>query len=135
MKEDYVELTFKDKGDFLRGLLILIGKDNNIHEKERKAILEIGLRLGFEKKFCVDAVNDFLSNQYIDKSSPKFSGIEIAKYFLEQAFHVAKVDKDLHVAEIKWLSEVAKKNHVNNSWFRNKFLEFSSPSEELHNNQ
>lgn len=128
-----MELTFKDKGDFLRGLLILIGKDNNIHEKERKAILEIGLRLGFEKKFCIDAVNDYLSNQYIDRSPPKFSSNEIAKYFLEEAFHIAKVDKDLHIAELKWLSEVAKKNHINKSWFTNKFIEFSSPLEELNN--
>lgn len=107
---------FQDKGKYFRGLLILIGKDGNIDGKERKAILKISEKLGFESKFSDEAVNEFLENTFIDKTPPKFSSKEIAYDFLQDAINLSLVDNDFHTEELEWLEKVAVINGINNSW-------------------
>ncbi|MCB0730674.1 MAG: hypothetical protein KDC88_06545 [Ignavibacteriae bacterium] len=115
-----MEFNYQDKGNYFRGLLILVGKDNIIEQNERKTILSYCEKLGFEKRFCEDAVSNFLENSFIDKNPPKFSSIDLAKKFLEDAIKLSLVDNDFHVEELEWLENVAKVNLVEKDWLDKK---------------
>ena len=111
-----MSLDFQDKGKYFRGLLILIGKDDNIQEDERKSILRICDKLGFDSKFCEDAINDFFENTFIDKSPPEFSSKDTAYSFLKDAIDLSLVDNDFHAEELVWLESVAVANDISNNW-------------------
>ncbi len=55
-----MELTYKDRSEFLRGFLILVKKDNNISEFERKMIMVVGKYFGFAEEFCEESINTLL---------------------------------------------------------------------------
>ena len=112
-----VEYNYQDKGNYFRGLLILIGKDNNIDTSERKTLLKIGEDLGFDPKFCNDAVSEFLSNEFINLQPPKFSIQTIAMNFIKDGLKLSLVDNDFHAEELEWLAKVAMENDISNEWF------------------
>lgn len=116
-----MEFPLQDKGKYFRGLLILIGRDNVIHSKEKKRILRIGEKLGFEQKFCLDAVDSFLSNTYIDQTPPLFSSKFIAESFLNDAIGLSMIDDEVHVEEIEWLKKVAAENNISDTWLNKEF--------------
>jgi hypothetical protein len=109
-------LDFQDKGKYFRGLLILIGKDDNIQKDERKSILRICDKLGFDSKFCDDEINEFFENTFIDKSPPEFSSQETAYNFLKDAIDLSLVDNEFHTEELVWLESVAIANGISNLW-------------------
>jgi hypothetical protein len=121
-----VEFEYIDKSNYFRALLILIGKDNIISENERKNILEIGKNLGFEKKFCEEAVNDFLYNRFVDLSPPKFSKNEIAQLFIKDAINIAFSDNELFVGELEWIKMIAEKNELNSTWLDQEILKYGN---------
>jgi len=107
-----MQLSYKDTSNFLLGLLILIRKDNFIHQNERDLMVEFGEYLGFEKDIYKPVVDGFLSKKKINGTPPKFSSEQITFHFLEEAIKMAFVDDYFHVAELKWLNEVAKSNNI-----------------------
>jgi hypothetical protein len=111
-----MNLLFQDKGKYFRGLLILIGKDDIIHYKEKNIILQICEKLGFEPKFCDEAVDTFLGNNYVETDPPKFSEKEIAESFLKDAIKLSLVDDNIHIDELGWLKSVAAENSISNNW-------------------
>ncbi len=121
-----IEFEYLDKSNYFRALLILIGKDNIISENERKRILEIGKKLGFEKKFCEEAVNDFLYNRFIDLSPPKFSNQEITELFIKDAINLAFSDNELYVGELEWIKAIAKANDIDMAWLDKQIFAFGN---------
>jgi hypothetical protein len=111
-----MELTLLDKSNYLRGLLILIGKDKNIALKEKELFLRLSKTLGFSEEFCTNAVNELLINNYIIEDPPKFSDIEIAKAFIKDGIQLAFADGSLHLYEMNWLNFVGDKNNVDPDW-------------------
>ncbi len=111
-----MNLNYQDKGNYFRGLLILIGKDNIIDDKEKKRILEICNRLGYDSKFCDEAVNNFLENEFINLNPPQFSSKKVATQFLKDAIGLSLVDNDFHADELVWIEKVASKNKISNEW-------------------
>jgi hypothetical protein len=112
-----MEFSYQDKGNYFRGLLILVGKDNIINENERIKVIELGKKLSFDPKFCLDSLNDFLENEFIDLSPPKFSSQKIAEKFLDDAFDLAIVDNEMLNEELEWLKSVALENNLEDKWF------------------
>lgn len=110
-----MELSYQEKGDYFRGLLILIGKDNMIEEREKRRILEIAQKFGFDRSFCEGAVSDFLENQFISLDPPKFSTSQIAEKFLDDAINLSIIDNDFHTDELEWLEKVASANNIENT--------------------
>jgi len=111
-----MELTVPDKSNYLRGLLILIGKDKNIAIKEKELFLRLSKTLGFSEKFCNDAVDELFVNKYLIEDPPKFSDIEIAKAFIKDGIQLAFADGSLHLYEMNWLKFVGDKNNVDYDW-------------------
>lgn len=92
-----------DRSNYLKGLLILIRKDNLITKEERDLVLECGVSLGFEQRFCETAVDELLENEYLLDTPPVFSHNDLAESFLKDAVKVALADKKMHLFELQWL--------------------------------
>jgi hypothetical protein len=94
--------------------MLLIRKDREIRNEEKQLMMRIGAIMGFEKKFCKNAIDEIISNKNIDDSPPLFSKPKIAEYFIHDAIIISLTDKKIHEAELGWLKEVARTNGIEN---------------------
>ncbi len=99
-----------DRSNYLKGLLILIRRDKILTKTEKSLVIEAGVNLGFERRFCEVAVEELLENEYLSDSPPVFSNSELAEYFLHDAVKVALADKMMHIYELQWLIEFCEHN-------------------------
>ena len=116
-----MEIKVQDKSNYLRSILVLIGKDGKIGKEERQMVLKLSHILGFSKSFCEEAVNDLLENEYIIDDPPLFSEKAIAEAFLKDGMQIAFADKDIHLYEMNWLKAVGDKNNISPEWQLNEF--------------
>ena len=128
-----MELTVLDKSNYLKGLLILIGKDKKILESERKSFLELSRILGFNKEFCENAINELFDNEYIIEEPPIFSNKEIAKAFIKDGMKIAFSDKELHLYELNWLKSIGDKNDISPEWRLKEFEQIRNSELHLNN--
>ena len=123
-----MEFTLLDRSNYLRGLLILIGKDRKISEEEKNMFRLLSKELGFSRDFCETAMEELLENEYIIEDPPKFSNIEIAKLFIKDGIKLAFADKELHLYELSWLKSVAEANSLHHAWGAEQFEKFKNNS-------
>ncbi len=109
-----MEISLIDRSLYFKGLLLLIRKDREIHEKEKILMLRIGAIMGFEKKFCRNAIREIMDNKNISDLPPHFSSPEMARCFIHDGIIISLADKEIHDAEISWLKEVAQINGIEN---------------------
>lgn len=121
-----MELTELDKSNYLKGFLILIGKDKKISDSEREIFLQLSNVLGFNKEFCENAINELFENEYIIEEPPMFSDLDIAKAFIKDGMRIAFSDKELHLYEMNWLKSIGDKNNVPLDWRLNEFEKIRS---------
>ena len=126
-----MNITHLDKSLYLKGLLLLISMDKLITESEKKFVMEAGKSLGFEHKFCENAIDEILENDHIDGKPSKFSNREIAKYFINDGLTIALSDFDLHAEELKWLSLTANENYISGLEFNHMIREFLNTSDSV----
>ena len=106
----------QDRGNYLKALLILVGKDKKIVRQERENIIKLANILGFDKEFCDDAMNEYFENEYLVQDPQKFSNQKIAEAFLLDGIKLAVADKELHLFELNWLKSIADINGISSSW-------------------
>jgi hypothetical protein len=131
MTNDYL-----DRSNYLKGLLLLIGKDKKITGSERDYLHNIGNTLGFDKKFIENAINELFENKYLGNEPPIFSLKQYAETFLRDAIRLALVDNDLGREEFDWLHSIAASNDFSDAWLNNEIKYYmssksSSKSQEL----
>lgn len=107
---------YLDRSNYLKGLLILIGKDKKIAREERETLMKLSKVLGFDQEFCENAINELLENEYIIEEPPKFSNHEFAKAFFKDGIRLAFADKDMHLYELNWLRSVTARNNLDEKW-------------------
>jgi hypothetical protein len=112
-----MKLTLLDKSNYFKGLLLLIGKDGKISEKERDVLLKVGKTLGFEREFCESSIDTMLENKYLVGLPPKFSESSFAQSFIQDGFSLALADDQICQEEISWLEKVSLVNKVPWEWF------------------
>lgn len=110
-------LDVLDRSNYLKGLLVLIGKDNLVSDEERELVMKAGNKLGFEKQFCITAINEILENEYISNEPPVFSDKIIAKSFIIDGIRLAFADHDYDDRELEYLKSIAKSNKIYGPWF------------------
>jgi hypothetical protein len=115
-----LSLTTIDKSKYFRGLLILIRKDHKVSSEEKELLMNVGTRLGFEKKFCETALNEILENEFIEDDAPEFSNLPIAESFIQDGITLAISDSDLNPEELLFLKATLDKNHLTENWFSDK---------------
>lgn len=108
--------SYIDKSNYLRGLLLLSGKNKTITSKEKDFLLKVGEVAGFDSKFIEGAIKEFFINEYIVTEPPIFSKTEYAKTFLKDAIKLAFVDNNFDRPEFEWIQSVANKNKISKEW-------------------
>lgn len=108
-----MDITYKDRSEFLRGFLILIRKDKIISEHERNMTIVIGKHFGFAEDFCIESLDTLLENEFISEEPPVFSNSIIADYFVTESYRIISQIHPLGENEIRWLIKVAEVNKIN----------------------
>lgn len=111
-----MKISLLDRSLYYKGLMILIRQDREIHEKEKKIMMSIGKKLGFDRKFCAKTMEDILVNHYITDAPPRFSKAGVARSFLLDGLKLSAADGRIHEAEISWLTTVAQSNGLADFW-------------------
>jgi hypothetical protein len=117
-----LELSPLDKSNYLKGLLIIARKDNQLAEAEKNILKSIAEKLGFASDFYEETIKNLLYNKHIEDEPVKFSDEKIAASFVSDGLKLAFSDKKIHGVELNWLRETAFKNSLEEDWF-NKELE------------
>ncbi len=115
-----MEITQLDKSNYLKGLLIVAKKDNQLTDQEKKILTSIAIKLGFAKDFYEDTIRSLLANKYIIENPIKFSNKKIAESFVSDGLKLAYADNIVSDKEISWLRSTALENELNEDWFQNK---------------
>lgn len=112
-----IKIPLIDASNYFRGLLLLIRKDRQLTEPEIQLMKRIGEALGFESKFCDNAIQEILENKYIVDAPPEFSTKELAMKFIKDGLKLASSDHEMHPLEAEWLKSTAEKNGIDMKWF------------------
>ncbi len=112
-----MQIPVKDRGKYLRGLLIMVKMDNFISERDRKIIIHTAKHLGYSADFYESILNTLLGNEYIGSEPIMFDSTKLAKHFLIDAVNLAGADKKLSNEKINWLKCTASINLVDRNWF------------------
>ena len=106
-----------DRSNYFRGSLLLIRKDHKISLPESELMKRIGKALGFEKRFCANAIHEALDNEFLVDIPPKFSTNELAMKFIKDGLALAAADNFIHSSEEQWLISVVKRNSLDVRWY------------------
>ena len=115
-----MEISIRDKSNYLRGLLITAKKDNQLAEQEKNMIRHCAQTLGFARDFYEDSLKNLLENKYISEEPILFVEKEIAESFIVDGLKMALSDDSIGSKEIEWLKSVAIKNNIDERWFSEK---------------
>jgi len=116
--------NYLDRSNYVKGLLLLIGKDNKITDSERDFLQKRGATLSFDKKFIESAINELFENKYLGNEPPVFSRKQYAEAFLRDAIQLALVDNDLTTEEFDWLQSIAAANNISQEWLENELGDY-----------
>jgi len=95
-----VRISLIDRSLYYKGLILLIRKDHEIHDQEKKMMMTIGEMLGFETKFCAGTIEEILDNQHIIDEPPIFSETNIALCFIRDGLRLSASDGQIHKDEM-----------------------------------
>jgi hypothetical protein len=111
-----MSISFADKGNYYRGLLVLARRDREIDPRERELLIQLGIMLDFDRRFCEAAIDDALKNRYLTDEPIKFEEREAAERFLIDGIRLALVDEKIAPREYAWLRAVAGANGIPEQW-------------------
>ncbi len=123
-----MEFTLLDKSNYLKGLLVVAKKDNQLTEPEKKIIRSIAVKLGFAKEFYEETLKGLMINKYIAEDPIKFSDAKIAESFISDGLMLAFSDYTNHEKELTWLKTTAVLNGINEEKFKEKINKFKESS-------
>ncbi len=118
-----MQIPVKDRGNYLRGLLIMAKMDEVISEMDRTIIIKTAKHLGYAPDFYEGILSTVMRNEYIGNEPIMFDSTKLAKHFLMDAIKLAGANKNLSNEEINWLKSTASMNLVDRSWFEERLLE------------
>ena len=120
-----MNIALVDKSSYLRGLLILARKDNNISKIQKTIILKAGKQLGFSSEFCEEILNTLLYNESLCKEPIKFNSCAVAQSFVADGLKLTSSGKSIMDEELEWLWKAAEINSVDLKWFNEQVKNYS----------
>lgn len=124
-----MNFTQLDKSNYLKGLLIVARKDNQLAEQEKNILKSISEKLGFASDFYQEAIKNLLVNEHISEEPIKFSNSKIASSFISDGLNLAYSDHKIHQAEIDWLKKTAEANKLDDNWFHSELNKIGTETE------
>lgn len=112
-----MNFTLLDKSNYLKGLLIIARKDNQLAESEKNILKSKAKKLGFASDFYEETIKNLLVNTHINDEPIKFSNEKIASSFILDGLRLAFSDKKINEAEMEWLKATTLKNSIDQNWF------------------
>jgi len=112
-----MKIPVKDRGKYLRGLLIMAKMDEHISDLDREIIINTAKHLGYAADFYEGILNTLMKNEYIGNEPILFDSTNLAKHFLIDAINLAGANKNLSIEETNWLKSTASMNLVDRVWF------------------
>lgn len=119
-----MEMTLMDRSNYFKGLVLLVGKDEEITEREKDYLHKAAKVLDFDPIFCEQTINNSLNNKYLIKEPVLFSNVDVAKAFIRDGIKLAFADNDFHIHEFDYLRSVAGVNELAENWFLSEIYEF-----------
>src|SRR4030042_4361597 len=113
-----MKLALRDRSNYFKGLLTLMGRDRIIDPREREHLLEAGRVLGFERRFCEAAIENLLRNKYLAQEPVAFSKRRIAECFIRDGILLTLIDSKVHPHELVWLKSFARANDITEEWLQ-----------------
>jgi hypothetical protein len=120
-----MNIALVDKSSYLRGLLILARKDNNISKIQKTIILKAGKQLGFSSEFCEDILDTLLYNECLCLEPIKFNSCAVAQSFVADGLKLTCSGKSIMDEELEWLWKAAEINSVDLKWFNEQVKNYS----------
>jgi hypothetical protein len=118
--------NYLDRSNYVKGLLLLMGKDKKITDEEREFLHTIGKALSFNKKFIDRAIDELFENKYLGNEPPVFSQKQYAEAFLRDAIKLVFVDNELSTEEFAWLQLIAVANGLTDEWLNDELEQYQS---------
>lgn len=107
------EIDYKDRSEFLRGLSVIIRKNNCRNIDGTTMFLTIGKYLGFEKGFCEKSLEHLMVNKYISEKPPVFSNEFIAESIIDEVTKIMSQTHPMSGTTVELLQLAANVNKVN----------------------
>jgi hypothetical protein len=117
-----------DKGQYLRGLLVLSKKDRQLTLEEKNIVKEVGSYLGYDSEFIQESVQNILRNKYVKEEPVVFSSQEAAKHFIRDGLKLSFCDSENPVEELKYITKVAELNKIDSKWINSEISRHSKHS-------
>lgn len=111
-----MRISLLDRSLYYKSLMLLIRKDCEIHDKEKKMMMHIGKMLGFDSKFCANTIAEIMNNDHIIDTPPLFSETNIAVCFIRDGLRLSAADGQFHEKELTWVKSVAEINGLGDLW-------------------
>ena len=124
-----------DKSNYLRGLLILAKKENNISQIEKDTIYKVGIRLGFSSAFCKEIIKTLLQNECLCDDPIKFVNYNVAQSFILDGLTISTTGKLISATQLIWLKNLALINGIHMGWFRDELLKCNDNKDHLTSKQ
>ena len=113
-----MRMSLMDRSLYYKGLMLLIRKDREIHDEEKRIMMAIGETLSFDADFCENTIKEILTNKHVSDIPPHFSKSAIARCFIKDGLRVCHVDNKAHEMELAWLKAVAEENGLDYNWYK-----------------
>ena len=84
-----MQIPVKDRGNYLRGLLIMAKMDEDISELDRTIIINTAKHLGYARDFYEGILSTIMRNEYIGNEPIMFDSTNLANHFLMDAIKLA----------------------------------------------
>lgn len=121
-----MKISIQDKSNYLKGLLIVAKKDNQLATEEKEMIRFCGGKLGFAGDFVDETLRDLLDNKYISEEPIIFFDMQIAEQFIDAGLELVHLDNEIAGNEIDWLKTVAIENKLGEKWFDKKLKDYKN---------
>ncbi len=112
-----MEISFQDRSNYFKGMLLLIGKETLGDEQEKNRVRRLGKILDFEPQFCEYVISHFLDDTFTIQEPVKFSNPEIAGIFIRDGFKTCFMNQILDVPRVELLYKIAMVNRLPAKWF------------------
>ena len=110
------ELDAREKSEYLRGLLVVMAADGDVHDLEKATIRRVIEPFGFSPDYIEECMADILKNAHVSHAAPVFRNRQHALSFLCDALSIAFADGEMHMAEQSWLATAAAANGIATEW-------------------
>ncbi len=120
-----MRISLSDRSIYLKGLMVFIMKDREIHEAERRMVIRLGQGLGFDRRFCEDTIEDIMTSRHLD-DLPRFLDPRVARCLVRDAIRLSLAYNEPHEGGFRWLRSVAHVNGLEEGFFTEVFTALSA---------